>query len=464
MLQTSASVAGFRIESVLDPQDTGSGVVYEATRRSDQRRVALKVFRTDLSGDPAFSAAFRRQVTRVGTVHSPHLVPVYQAGRSELGLYFAMRLVRGPTLRQLMLGGDLGPRRLLRVLGGVAEALDALHSGGLVHGDIKPEKILLEESDPARSVLTGFAPAPEGGWLASSYASPEQLRGQPASCRSEVHALAAVAYEALAGAPPSSGQRGDEPLPLRPAGPELPEDLEAVLERAMSSDPAARQASAGALLRDMEEALASHESGAGGRRPARRQSAPAGEAIEPSPNSERRATRALTRRWLVLVAVLLAGALAAGGGWYLAQRSGSKVDRPAAEKRGAVLGASTSAQAAMLGKVMNRLERRRAALLPALRRAKSPQARMAAAGDVQRTYQAAVAALTTPSLTSSDRRAYSPVVAALQRSGAAYGRMATAPEGRSLAAAEADARRSDRALRREVERLDAAGYLPTEEF
>ena len=464
MLQTSASVAGFRIESVLDPQDTGSGVVYEATRRSDRRRVALKVFRTDLSGEPSFSAAFRRQVTRVGTVHSPHLVPVYEAGRSERGLYFAMRLIRGPTLRQVMVGGDLGPRRLLRVLAGVAEALDALHSKGLIHGDVKPDKILLEESDPALSVLVGFAPAPEGGWLAPSYASPEQLRGEPASSRSDVYALAAVTYEALAGAPPASGGRGGERPPIRPSLPELPGELADVLERAMSSDPAARHASAGALVSELEEGLASHESSASGGQPARRESAQAGEAIAPHASSERRVTPELSRRWAILVAVLLAGALAAGGGWYLAQRSASDVDRPAAKKRGAVLGVSTNAQAVMLGKVMNRLERRRAALLPALRRAKSPHARMSAAGDVQRAYQAAVAALTRPSLTTSDRRAYSPVVAALQRSAAAYGRIAAAPEGGSLAAAEADARRSDRALRREVERLDAAGYLPTEEF
>ena len=139
-------MAGYRIDGVLGRG--GMGVVYRATQLSLGREVALKLLAVELSEDPGFRARFQREAKLQAALEHEHIVPVYEAGQTDDGLFMAMRLIDGPTLKDLILENQLDPRRSLRILAQVAQALDAAHDAGLIHRDIKPQNILIEQARP----------------------------------------------------------------------------------------------------------------------------------------------------------------------------------------------------------------------------------------------------------------------------------------------------------------------------
>src|SRR4051812_23565417 len=119
----------------------GMGVVYEATQIALGRTVALKVIAAGRDADPVFLKRFRREGQAQGALDHPHVVPVHEAGETDNGLFLAMRLVRGPTLKDMIIARELDPGRSLRILGAVADALDAAHREGMIHRDVKPQNI-----------------------------------------------------------------------------------------------------------------------------------------------------------------------------------------------------------------------------------------------------------------------------------------------------------------------------------
>jgi Protein kinase domain len=141
MLEVGTTVAGFRIDGVLGRE--GMGVVYRATQLSLQREVALKLVSPELSNEPGFRERFRREGMTQAALDHPNVVPVYEAGESPIGLFIAMRLVRGTSLKQLILEDELDTQLALEILEGVARGLDAAHARGLIHRDIMPHDILV---------------------------------------------------------------------------------------------------------------------------------------------------------------------------------------------------------------------------------------------------------------------------------------------------------------------------------
>ena len=139
-------MAGYRIESVLGRG--GMGVVYEATQLSLNRTVALKVLYPHLSQDPVFRARFRREGELQAAIDHPHIVTVYEAGEAEEGLFLAMRLIRGSTLKDIIAEEDFGGEDAVRLLKPIAEALDTAHAAGMTHRDIKPQNILVGAARP----------------------------------------------------------------------------------------------------------------------------------------------------------------------------------------------------------------------------------------------------------------------------------------------------------------------------
>ena len=271
LLETGTIVSGYRIDGVLG--EGGMGAVYRATQLSLNRTVALKVLATELSADETFRERFRREGLLQAAIDHQHIVTVYEAGETEGGLFLAMRLVRGPTLKDEILSKRLTPARAVRILTAVADALDAAHEVGLIHRDVKPQNILVGARDHAYLADFGLTHVPdEAGRLTGTgqfvgtidYVSPEQLRGEGADHRSDVYALAGVLYECLSGEVPYPrpteaavlyAHISDAPPSLSAKRPDLPPELDELIARGMAKDPDGRFASAGEFMRQVAPVL-----------------------------------------------------------------------------------------------------------------------------------------------------------------------------------------------------------------
>lgn len=198
----------------------GMGVVYQATQRSLERVVALKVIRDEIASSPEYRERFLREARLAASVNHPHVVTVYDVGEQDDRLYLAMQWVDGPDLKRVLNeSGRLAPERAVSITTQLAGALDALHSiSGLTHRDVKPGNVLLgqvEGKDHAYLTDFGVAKPADGGdqltrtgWTVGTtgYLSPEQIKGQDSSPRSDLYALGCLFYETLTGKPPFQGE------------------------------------------------------------------------------------------------------------------------------------------------------------------------------------------------------------------------------------------------------------------
>src|SRR5919199_2560575 len=271
---SGTTVAGYRIERLLGEGATGA--VYLATDEHLDRSVALKLLPPELSRDQRFRKRFLREARLAAHLEHPGIVPIYAAGEADGQLYLAMRHVRGTDLRQILeRDGRLEPARAIRILAPVAEALDAAHAEGLVHRDVKPGNILVQEDDRAfladfglaKHAATANSLSREGAFSGTiDYIAPEQIEGSEVDGRADVYALACVLFESLTGRPPFPRDTDvavvfahlkDPPPSLGALRPELPTELDLVLARGMAKDPDDRYRTAGELVADAR-------SGAGG--------------------------------------------------------------------------------------------------------------------------------------------------------------------------------------------------------
>jgi serine/threonine protein kinase len=202
-LRAGTVVGGYLIEGVLGRG--GMATVYSARHGEHGRRVALKVLAGDRYDDPEFIARFRREGRLQASIEHPHVITIFEAGESEHGLFLAMRLVSGSALATLMHERALDARRALALLRQVADALDVAHAGGLVHRDVKPQNVLVGDSDDAYlgdfglTTLGGADGVTATGKLVGtiSYLAPEVIRGAEAVPASDRYAFAAMAFECL---------------------------------------------------------------------------------------------------------------------------------------------------------------------------------------------------------------------------------------------------------------------------
>ncbi|HEY8865469.1 MAG TPA: serine/threonine-protein kinase, partial [Solirubrobacteraceae bacterium] len=202
-------LAGYKIEALAGRG--GMGVVFRAEHLHLNRHVALKVLTADLAGNRSFRARFVREAQTAARLEHPNIVPVYDAGEADGLLYIAMKYIDGADLGQLLDAEDrLSPQRTIDLLGDVADALDIAHAAGLVHRDVKPGNVLV---DNFRSWLTDFgltkriasrtALTAAGRTVGTAaYLAPEQIRGQDVDARTDVYAFSCLLYECLTGAPP----------------------------------------------------------------------------------------------------------------------------------------------------------------------------------------------------------------------------------------------------------------------
>ena len=274
-LKAGTVFAGYRIEEVVGRG--GMGVVYRATHLKLEATRALKVIAPDLASDPGFQARFEREARTAASLDHPAVIPIYDAGEEDGILYLAMRFVVGRDLEKILReGGPVGPGEFSRIITAVAGALDAAHSAGLVHRDVKPANVLVEDGPEARVFLTDFgltkALTSESGYTATGmmvgtpdYMAPEQWESAALDARTDIYSLGCLAYKLTSGEGPFpaggtpqklKAHLFDEPpaLSMGGAGWITPE-LDAVVARALAKDPEHRFSSAGEFARAVEAAL-----------------------------------------------------------------------------------------------------------------------------------------------------------------------------------------------------------------
>src|SRR5437763_6123862 len=256
-------VAGFRIESVLGRG--GMSVVYVAEQMRLGRKVALKVLTTELAWDEQFRERFVRESHIAAAIDHPNIIPIYDAGEADGLLYIAMRFVQGPDLKEILKRGNFGVGRTIFLIEQLASALDTAHAHALVHRDVKPGNILVEESTD-HTYLTDFGDAKQttargltstGHFLGTvEYAAPEQIEGGPVDARTDVYALGCVLYECLTSSPPYAhgtehavlhAHLVDPPPSVTRLRPALPQAFDGVIATAMAKVPDERFASCGEL-------------------------------------------------------------------------------------------------------------------------------------------------------------------------------------------------------------------------
>ena len=263
--------ARYRIEERLAVG--GMGAVYVAEDERLNRPVAIKVLKEDLAHDPRFVERFRREARAAGALSHPNVAGVYDFGNHEGRHYMVMELARGRDLARLLREtGPLTSERSARVASQIARALGHAHAAGVVHRDVKPANVIVDENDRVKVTDFGIARAVGDSTLTATgsvlgtahYISPEQAGGGEVGPPADIYSLGIVLYEMLTGSLPFTGDSAvavamrhlsDEVPAPSDLNRDVPGELDEVVARATAKEPSARFADAGAMADALEAAL-----------------------------------------------------------------------------------------------------------------------------------------------------------------------------------------------------------------
>jgi eukaryotic-like serine/threonine-protein kinase len=254
----------------------GSGGMSSVWRSHDRlldRTVAIKVLHEQFATDDEYVERFRREARSVAQLSHPNIVTVIDRGEDESRQFIVFEFVEGENLKQLIRRtGPLPVRDAIQMALQMARALAFAHGRGLVHRDVKPQNVLLNDDGQAKMTDFGIARSVDvqgvtitGTVLGTSeYISPEQARGEQVNARSDVYSLGVVLYELLTGSVPFTGENFvavalkhvHEPPPnVLELRPDAPPRVAMAVERAMAKDPADRFQSMGELCNELEASL-----------------------------------------------------------------------------------------------------------------------------------------------------------------------------------------------------------------
>jgi serine/threonine-protein kinase len=264
----------------------GMGIVYRAEDEKLRRTVALKVLPSAFTQDEERRRRFLREARSAAAITHPNIATVYDVGEADGRVFLAMELVEGETLRDRLARGAMPPAEALRVARAMARGLARAHGKGVVHRDLKPDNVMIDQDGEAKILDFGLAKLREAEAEAGSgksaleraetasqitgegrvlgtpqYMSPEQAKGVAVDARTDVFSLGVVLYEMLAGVRPFRGETSfdvlvavtrDPPPPLRDRAPDTPPSLQAVVDRCLAKAPSERFASGKELAEALE--------------------------------------------------------------------------------------------------------------------------------------------------------------------------------------------------------------------
>ena len=266
-----SQIGDYNVDDLLG--EGGMGKVYTATG-PDGGRVALKLVKDDYARDETFRRRFYREARIAQTVKHPNVVPVLDTGEVDGLPYMAQRYIEGMSLdEKLKRDGPLDAQTAVQVCTDVAAGLEALWAAGMVHRDVKPANILLDESGRGYITDFGLAKDTQGSLLtlpgqalgSMDYMAPEQIRGEPVSAATDIYALGCVMYECMCGHPPFAEVQGmrilwahlqDPPPDPRTARPDMSDEFVRTLLSALEKDSANRPQTAGEYARMLAAAAA----------------------------------------------------------------------------------------------------------------------------------------------------------------------------------------------------------------
>ena len=253
----------------------GQGVVFRARQKSLNRTVALKVISLGHWASKAHLKRFRREAEAAANLDHPNIVPIYEVGERDSSCYFSMRFVEGGQLDEVVRRTPMSIRKAAELIAKVAWTVHYAHEHGILHRDIKPGNILIDDTGEPHLTDFGLARLVETESTVTrtmevmgtpSYMAPEQARGQneqitPAT---DVYGLGAGFYQLLTGHPPFAGGTSyqtiqllleTEPRPPRLLNPKIDRELSTICLKCLEKDPKRRYASALALAEDLEHWL-----------------------------------------------------------------------------------------------------------------------------------------------------------------------------------------------------------------